>query len=281
MNRLAEAIEEVKSSQLSRGFLAGLRIDHGPIGLLGRYFLFVDHYLRARGVTLTLASLEDASRLHERNRQSWNLFPPMLDTRLSDIPKSRSYCLLGIDGNGAVVTSQGGQVFDLAGSSLTRLIKDQSFFYGPGGKPGPAQPTCDIWAPVADSITGQVVYSGALWVRPDYRGHKFASLLPRLSRAYALAHWGTDYTVAFISNQSAQTPLLQMYGYSKLEQGFLMAGIPGVGDVTGPLMWMDRAELADDLAAFLAHMLTKVDGAVGYGSTQDEPTVARVVEVQK
>jgi hypothetical protein len=265
-----------QAALLGRSFVEDLQINHGPANVLGRFFLFADTYMKQHGVTLTLSTLESASLLQDTHKDTWTVFPPMLDTRLSDIPKSLSYCLIGRNAAGEIVTSQGGRIFELHNQSFADIIADQSFFYGPGGEPQPGQPTCKIWAPVARDICGRVVYSGALWVRPDFRGHKFASLLPRLSRSFALARWGTNYTVAFISNSSMQTPLKQMYGYSRFTDGFLMTNIGSVGDVTGPLMWMDTEELVRDLSQFMSKALApQIDGDVSHGRAQDQRPVLR------
>jgi hypothetical protein len=255
-----------------RSFLEDILINHGPANVLGRFFLFADTYLKDRGVTLSSTTLEAASVLQETYKDSWSVFPPMLDTRLSPIPEAMSYCLIGRNDKGDVVTSQGGRIFDLHDRSFADIVDDQSFFYGLGGQPQPGQPTCKIWSPVAKRITGRFVYSGALWVRPDFRGRQFASVLPRLSRSYALAHWGTTHTVSFISQSNMLTPLKSMYGYSRFDDGFCMSNIGNVGDVTGPLMWMEADELADDLSRFMA---AQIDAAVRNRGAQDEGRTLR------
>jgi hypothetical protein len=255
-----------------RSFLEDIEINHGPANVLGRFFLVADTYLKDRGVTLSLTTLKAASLLQETYKESWAVFPPMLDIRLSPIPEAMSYCLVGRNDAGEVVTSQGGRVFELHDRSFADIVDDQSFFYGPGGQPKPGQPTCKIWSPVAKRITGRFVYSGALWVRPDFRGRQFASVLPRLSRSYALARWGTSHTVSFIAQANMLTPLKAMYGYSRFDDGFCMSNIGSVGDVTGPMMWMEADELAGDLSRFMA---TQIDAAVRDRGAQDQGSVLR------
>lgn len=185
----------------------------------------------------------------------------MLDGRLSAISEAMSYCLLGRSRAGEIVASQAGRIYQLGNRSLSDIVEDHSFFYGEGGAPSLGQPTCELWAPAAKRIHGTIVYSGALWVRPDHRGHRLAKILPRISRSYALARWNTAFTVAFIGEKLAQSPLLAMYGYTKVESGFRIAQLEG-SEMTGSLMWMDREELAADLARYLAEGLAQFDGTV-------------------
>jgi GNAT superfamily N-acetyltransferase len=256
--------------ELKGDFLGDHVVRHGPGPLLGRFMLLVDAYLKAFDVTLRRATLADAHRLHVAHQSSWALFPPMLDPNLGSIAEDRSYALIGVNSSGEIVTSQGGHVFDLSHCSLRQIVDDQSFFYGRKDRVQPNGPRCEIWAPIAEKLHGQVVYSGALWVRPDYRGHKFASVLPRLSRAYALSQWNTDYTIAFISQANKTSRLFEMYGYSQAEDGFRMSNLANCGEVTGPLMWMHRDELIRDLARFLSSPTAEVNQIIGDSGTQYE-----------
>ncbi|NJO34273.1 MAG: hypothetical protein HC869_15205 [Rhodospirillales bacterium] len=256
-----------------RSFIEDLQINYGPAGLLGRFLLFADNFVYEHGITLEFAPIAEAWRAQTANRDSWGLFPPMLDGRLSTLSEAMSYCLLGRNQKSEVVAAQCGRIYDLGNRSLSDIVEDHSFFYGEGGGPLPGQPICDLWAPAAKRISGTIVYSGALWVRPDYRGHRLAKLLPRISRSYALARWNTEFTVAFIGEKLAQTPLLSMYGYTKVETGFRITNLEG-SEMTGALMWMDRDELAADLARYLAEGLAQVDGAVAQSNSEHQtPTI--------
>jgi hypothetical protein len=51
---------------------------------------------------------------------------------------------------------------------------------------------CLVTAPATRRIRGRVVFSGAAWYRPDYRGRGLSAILPRVGKAYALARWSPD-----------------------------------------------------------------------------------------
>lgn len=268
LSKSPEAETRAKGHSRS-SFLADLKIDHGPPGLLGRFFLAAENAVRDRGVVLSFASLEQSAMLHDAQTKNWAVFPPMLDTRLAHISEDMSYCLLGRNARGQVVCCQGGRIYDLDGRSLADIVNDQSFVYGDGGQPKDSQPVCAISAPSASTITGRFVYSGALWVHPDWRGQRLAGILPRISRAYALARWNTAYTFAFVSNSVANSPLLKLYGYKNVEPAFHFENL-GPGHVDGCLLWMDAAALAADLVDFMATGLAKIDGVVADSRAQDK-----------
>ena len=237
------------------------------------FFLQAEAYVKSAGIKLAFAPLAEAAAVQARNVSSWALFPPMLDCRLSAIAPERSYGLIGYGEDGEVVCAQGGRIYETGDASLADIIADQSFFYGPGHEKGPEQPGCSITAPAAAHIKGRFVYSGALWVHPDYRGNRLAAILPRISRAYALAKWNTEYTIALVSHKIAASPLLQMYGYNRIEPDFRIWNL-GPTAMTGCLMWMDQDELAADLASFMASNLAQIDSAIVDGRGQDQPASA-------
>ncbi len=265
------------SGSYGRSFLEDIRIDHGPAPALGRFFLAADTLVRAAGIQLRLVSITDAALAHTNNKASWPAFPPMLDSRLAAIDPASSYALLGYNQSGDVVSSQAGRIYDTPDQqTLREMIGDQSFLYGGSFDPQSGHPTCHITAPSSRQISGRYVYSGALWVHPDYRGHRLANVLPRVSRAYALSRWNTDYTIAFIGN--ATSSLCKLYGYPNIEPGVEFRGL-GPSYSTMSLMWMTTDQLLDDLAKFMDGIRPQVDGAVGDRSAQHHGAVA--VELQR
>ena len=148
------------------------------------------------------------------------------------------------------------------------MADDQSLYFGDGRAPQCDQPRCKLDAPAAEGITGCMVYSGALWVHPEFRGHRLAEILPRMSRAYALGRWNTDYTFAFVSDQLLNSPLFRMYGYKSVAKGYSI-WLHDEKIYEGSLMWMDRTELVRDMSLFCsANFAAQIDGAVGTGGRQ-------------
>jgi hypothetical protein len=249
--------------------IESLQIDHGPITLLGRFFLLAQGLLAKAGVTLVKTTLAEAAKTQASNTASWALFPPMLDARLSAIPEDMSYGLLGRNDRGEVICAQGGRIYDIGSRSFADIVADQSFFYGPEIPPAPGSPVAEVTAPSAPLITGKFAYSGALWVHPDYRGRHLAGLLPRVSRCYALAKWNTQHTVGMVSENNVAPRLLASYGYKKIEPRFTITDLTPQ-PMSWSILWMDRDELIDDLVSFLDGHRPQIDTAVRDGSAQDQ-----------
>ena len=258
-------------------FIDTLQIEYGPHTLLGRFFLLASKVLRDNGIRLVVSSLAELAELQASNVTTWPLFAPMLDPNLGPIDPDMSYGFVGLDRTGAVACAQGGRIYDSHSRSLRDMIDDQSFFYGPGRGPAPGQPSCSTTASLADTVRGRFVYSGALWAHPRHRGHKFAGLLPRISRAYALTRWNTERTVAVVSDKIAASPLMPQYAYTHVEREFRIRNV-GPEDYVGVLMVLKANELLDDLAVFSAKLIAEVDAAVGDGSTQDQAIAGRLVK---
>src|SRR6186713_962487 len=85
--------------------LRQLTVDHGPADLLGRFFLRADSAARARGVTLSFASMADLIEVNQRNRDSWLPLFPTYDIRHNDIGPDEAFCILGRDRQGKVVAA--------------------------------------------------------------------------------------------------------------------------------------------------------------------------------
>jgi hypothetical protein len=60
----------VELAGCGKPFLEALTIDYGPLQLLGQYFAATDAFLQDLGISLRLASLDEAFRIHERHTDS-------------------------------------------------------------------------------------------------------------------------------------------------------------------------------------------------------------------
>jgi hypothetical protein len=230
-------------------FLRKLRLNHGPIQQLAKFLLDADNELRATGIALELTDISLVREIHSANADSWISYAPTLDARYADLTNRNSYCFVGRDSAGRAVTVQAGRIYDTGARSLADIAADQSLYYSDNRQPSHNEPRCTLTSPSAASITGMLVYSGALWVHPDFRGRGLAGLLPRLSRAYALGVFGTITTFAFVSDAIRPSALFKHYGYKNVEPAYRISQA-GETVYEGSLMWMDANELASDLARY-------------------------------
>lgn len=265
------------SPQKSASFLEGMRLDYGPVQQLARFLLSADRRARSCGIALSFAPISTIVAVNEANQASWGTFAPMLDARNADLSDDNSYCLVGRSASGAVIATQAGRIYDAGQRTLKDLADDQSLYFGDGCCPNAEQPRCQLDAPSARTIGGRLVYSGALWVHPDFRGRNLAALLPRISRAYALGKWGTTFTFAFVSRQILESPLFRAYGYKNVEPGYSI-WLRDQMFYEGSLMWMSSEELVRDMTEFSSSNLSEVDRDIGLSGGQNELTTVRKVE---
>lgn len=229
--------------------LGQLTVTHGPADLLANFFLRANSAARARGVTLSFASMEELLAANERNRDSWLPLFPTYDVRHNTIGIDDAFCILGRDGHGEVVAAHAGRLFNLTDGSFYDLAQSQRLMYGnPNGSRLPGE-TCEVTAKATRTIKGRVVFSGAAWYRPDYRGRQLSTILPILSRAYAHTRWNIDYLVAMMSEGVVRGGMTQRTGYTNIDWDIQVTNSP-LGNVRFAFMWMQPAQLLDDVAKY-------------------------------
>jgi hypothetical protein len=252
-------------------FLERLEIEHGPAGLLGRFFLRADAAARERGLTLWLATLEDLRVFNGRQNPDWPLMP-MFEPGRDGLPLHDAFSILGTSAGGEIVATQAARVYRMPSTSLRRESESLRLFFGSGEPPVDA--ACSISAPAANAIAGTVVYSGGGWYHRDFRGLDLSAILPRMSRALAYTRWESDFTVSFVDWKLVHKGVAARYGYTNLDDGVVMSHVLPNEEFQAALAWMPREQLLDDLSQFLLWRGTEVDRAVEHGRRQDKPVAA-------
>lgn len=229
-----------------------ITVEHGPTGLLGRFFLAADHAARERGVYLALRhDLGALAALNRRERAHWYPLSPLFDPEYSAVTAQNSYWIEGRNAAGETVAAQAGRYFFWPRTTLKDEIESLRAFYADPERMRAPGETCTVTAPRAARIAGRVVYSGSGWYQPDFRGRALSAILPRISRAYALTRWGTDTTVSFVEYPLIAKGVVARYGYRRVE-GALDWRASRKGDTEMAIVWMLRTELEADLEAFLS-----------------------------
>ena len=77
------------SSAASSSFLDDIRINFGPSGLLGRFFLAADAAVQERGVRLSFAPMEQLVEINRENPQSWRPLLPHYDPSYGGISEEK------------------------------------------------------------------------------------------------------------------------------------------------------------------------------------------------
>jgi hypothetical protein len=242
-------------------FLEGITINHGPRSLLGRFFLLADQAARTRGITLEFSSMDELVRINRLNASTWRPILPHYDAQYGGIHSDNAFCIVGRNKDGEAVATQAARFYDWAQTSLMEEGSTLRLFYPQPSLMAQRQEKCMITAPHAGSITGRVAFTGAAWYRPDYRGRDLAAVLPRIARAHAFAKWCTDCNITFIAERLVETGLAQRCGYTKVEFAVELENF-AIGAYRGALVWMEKAEMLDDLSSFAATSLPQIDTRV-------------------
>jgi hypothetical protein len=219
------------------------------VGLLGRFFLWADTAARDRGVTLSFASLKDLVEANRANSGSWRPLFPVFDEALGGVAPETVFVLIGRDRRGDVVATQAARLYDWPETSLKDEADSLRMLYADPDAAFARGDRCEITTPVAEKITGRVVFSGGVWYRPDFRGKDLATILPRISRAYALTRWNSDFTIGWMADAVIAGGMAQRVGYAKLEPSCIELVASPTGKVRCALGWMQPDELLADLAA--------------------------------
>ena len=259
-------VSNSKSENLTRvadhkSFVEEIRIDHGPHEILGRFFLNVDTLIRSRGLLASFAPARQFVETNEANFATWGRLIPLLDGRHAAFVEDDVMCIVCRNGQGEIVAIQGERLFRAGNHTLKDIVHSGEFFGSDLADHQAEIGRCEITAPGADIVSGNISYCGGLWVHPDYRSLRLASILPRLTRAWAVAHWNADYSIGFLKPDVAVTDLGRRYGYPRAEPAFRFYS-RGVLDYDGVILWMTQKELLAEIPQFLAQYRPEIDAAL-------------------
>jgi hypothetical protein len=237
---------------------AHLKIKYGPVGLLGRFFLWADTAARDRGVTLSFGSLQDLSDANKANSDTWRPLVPVFDEALGGATPETAFVLIGRNENGEIVATQAARIYDWQNTSLKDEARSLRMFYADPDAAIARGDRCEITAPVAEKISGRVAFSGGIWYRRDFRGKDLGTILPRISRAYAFTRWHSDFTLGMMGDAIVAGGLAERAGYTKIEPGCIELVASPLGQMRCGLIWMRSDELLADLAAIMDRVDTPV-----------------------
>lgn len=228
-----------------------LEIKYGPVSLLGRFFLWADTAARDRGVTLFFATLQELVQANKANSDSWRPLVPIFDPTLGGMTPETGFVIIGRDEEGQVVATQAARLYDWSETTLKDEATSLRMFYADPDAAFGRGDLCEITAPVATTIAGRVVFSGAGWYRRDFRNKGLATILPRISRAYGFTRWNTDFTISIMADAVVAGGMAERCGYTKVEHSSVELVVSPLGVVPGALVWMPADELLADLAVIM------------------------------
>jgi hypothetical protein len=253
-----------KAEHRPRPFLSDITVEHGPLDLLGRFFLKADTAARQRGITLSFAPLQELVEANRRNHQTWRPLLPLFDPASGGITDEDSFCIVGRNPKGDVVATQAARLYRWDNTTFHEEAQSLRLFYADPAPRRKADERVDVTAPAAKRITGRVVFAGGAWYRPDYRGRQLAQIFTRISRAYAYTRWKHDFHTSIMAEDVCKGGMPQRSGYTRIDWEVMLRRtvVHPDGDVRCGLTWMDSGEFFDGIADFVTRFDTQVDVGV-------------------
>jgi hypothetical protein len=248
-----------------------ITVEHGPVDLLGRFFLKADTAARRRGVTLSFGTYEELLRVNENNRDSWPRLTTMYDPRYCPrgLAPDRAFCLLGRDARGEVVATQAARVYIVDDDTLyDQAVSLRIFYDDPEHMKAPGE-RCEVTASVARTLRGKLLINGAVWYHPTYRKRELSKIIPRISRAYAFTHWQIDYSMGLAMEGPTRGGVIDSLGYPHREWGLQLIDAPN-GSPRCCFAWMSATELIEDLGQFLSGFDAEVDVGIDHRHAQQQ-----------
>jgi hypothetical protein len=226
-----------------------ITVHHGPQELLVRFFTLVEARMRSLGLRLRLRT--DFDRLievNEENRENWPPLTPIFDPRHSRLPIDSAYWIEAIDAEGRTVATHAGRLLQWDHTTLEDELSSLRIFYRDPSPHLAAGESVTVTAPSARRICGRTMAGGAVWVHPAYRQRRLASIVPRVSRAYALTRWDIATNWSLMEPKIHALGLAEASGPFRVEEG-VMLRLAFRGELPALLMWMSREAMVADMAA--------------------------------
>ena len=245
-----------------RSILSDITIEYGPQDLLGRFFLAAETAARARGIFLSFAPLEDLVAVNRANPETWRPLLPLFDPAVSGVTPSTGFAMLGRNIAGEIVVTQAARLYHWHTTSFRREAESLKVFYADperSARPGERVP---ITAPTADKIFGSVVFSGAVWFRPDFRGKWLTGILPRLSRALAYTRWSSDVTMTIMAEPLVHAGTAERAGYTAIDWDLTLINTAVGTNIRCAVLSMRTDEMLADLADFMLRPEAQIDPVV-------------------
>ncbi len=233
-----------------------VNIDFGPAEILGPAFLQLDRAARERGIYLSISrDFGELAEVNRNNREDWYPLVPMFDSSIGGVSSENGFWIYGVNDRGAIVATQAARLYLWPDTTFVQEWENRTFIYEDPARQSQPDERCTANCPGAYNITGRVCHTGALWMHPDYRNTGIGSLLPRVTRAYALTTWYPDYMfgIAKIRPSLSAQSVKRLYGWQHYDRELNWYGSPHLGDITEiAVCWMNEQEVLADVGKFSA-----------------------------
>ncbi|MGE0768240.1 MAG: hypothetical protein AB7L90_17430 [Hyphomicrobiaceae bacterium] len=228
------------------------------------------------GLRLCFGSFEELMSANRANSKTWRPLLPSFDPTFSKLTKDDSICIFGRDASGNIVATQAVRLFSWTDTNFFAEAENLRLFYADPAASRGLDEWCHVTAEPTRSIDGRVLFSGAGWYRPDYRGKGLGVLMPRIARLYALSRWYIDFAVCIMADGVVKGGFPKRAGYRHVDWDLMMHRMPvhRDGTVRAAAVWMDTQDTLRDLDQMLLRLgESQVDGAIENVGGQDRDVI--------
>lgn len=225
------------------------------------YFLKAADAAAARGVFLELSTFQELQAINEANLINWRPLHTSFRIDTGGVLDRPGFVVVGRDHTGQVVATQAGKLMDWSHTNFKDEAESLRCFYDNPSLHKNQSETCVVTCPNAHTITGSVVFLGAVWYHPSMRGRQLARIVPRIGRVLSHSRWDVDSVCGVIADQNNVRDFDKRLGYSEVTRHVIHTNSPSYPRATTlfVLCFMRREEIITDSASFVGNFDVNFD----------------------
>ncbi|MFY0611100.1 MAG: hypothetical protein JXQ99_06220 [Hyphomicrobiaceae bacterium] len=202
--------------------------------------------------------------VNEANSDTWKPITTSFHPHLSGVDETNGVVVFGRNSEGEVVATQATRYFDWRTTTLKQEAESMRLFYANPERDMRDNEACLVNSPDAGAISGNIVLSGAIWYRPDYRGIGLANIIPRFIRAVSFVRWDIDEFIGLITAENTAKAFSQRTGLGGTSGSIIFRNheiLPGK-DFETRLARIAPMQMIDDLFGFMLDFNAQVDPGI-------------------
>jgi len=200
-----------------RSILSDIVLDFGPADVLGRLFPKAETEVRRRGVFLSFVPFDELASINRDHSDSWRPLLPCFDPEVGGVTPANGFAIVGRNDRGEAVTAHACRLYSITQSTLKDELESLRIFYNDPGQSKWPDEELRVTAPIAASTVGRVVFSGAVWYRPDYRKSGLMPFIHMIVRGVAFTRWYSDMTFSFMVPELVKSGLAARGYFTSVE----------------------------------------------------------------
>jgi hypothetical protein len=232
-------------------FLDEVKVDYGPRQVLSDFFAATIDLLGDHDLSVHFASPYELLTINKANSSSWRPLIGVFNPLHGGVNIENTFAVIARDAAGRAVAAHACRLFDWSGgrSFHSEAASLRMFYENPERDRLPNE-ECTITAERAKKISGQVVFSGAAWIHPDYRGKGLSHIFPKLGKAAAFTRFSPDYIASTMIEDIHQRGFAPKFDYTNVDWEIHLRA-SHMGDWRLAVVWMEGTHIVDVMQKYL------------------------------